>query len=254
LAGTISHHMKTITFLSDFGTDDWFVAAVKGEILKIAPAVRIVDITHKIRPYDVRSAAFVLSAVFGNFPKGSIHLAVVDPGVGSERKPLIVRSQGHLFVGPDNGIFSRIYDKSSTVYEIRTNAKTSVTFHARDIFGPAAARLARGGGVRRLGKIHKEFAVHKTAKPAKKNNIILGEIAYIDHFGNCITNIPNREEITELRVLERRVNVMGYYGAGSCKDLVGVKGSLGYYEIASYAGSASQFMKADLGIPVEGHI
>lgn len=253
LAEEKSPCMKVITFLSDFGTGDWFVAAVKGEISKINPGVRIVDITHNIEPYDVRGAAFVLFAVFRNFPKGSIHLAVVDPGVGGDRKPIIVRSQGHLFVGPDNGIFSRVYDGSSKVYEIKVNSKASVTFHARDIFGPTAARLAGGTVLSRLGKRYREYVVHEITGSTRRKDVIFGEIAYVDHFGNCITNIPNSEKITKLRVLGRMINIIDYYSAETGKRVAGVRGSLGYYEIASYKGSASQILKAEPGMPVEGY-
>jgi len=246
--------MKIITFLSDFGADDWFVAAVKGEILKIASAARIIDITHNIRPYDVPGAAFVLSAVYRDFPGGSVHLSVVDPGVGGERKPIIVQSQGHLFVGPDNGIFSRIYDESSRVYEIKVNVKTSVTFHARDIFGPTAARLAKGISASSLGNIHKAYVAHETKAPVRRKSIIYGEITYVDHFGNCITNIPNSAEVTRLRVLGRVVDIMDYYSAKPRKRLVGVKGSLGYYEIARYEGSSSQVLKAGPGTQVKGYL
>jgi len=253
LAEEKSPCMKVITFLSDFGTDDWFVAAVKGEILRIIPGVCIVDITHDIEPYDVRGAAFVLSAVFRNFPNGSIHLAVVDPGVGGERKPIIVKSQAHFFVGPDNGIFSLIFKASSRVYEIKANSRASATFHARDIFGPTAARLACGTALSKLGRIHKEYVVHESTGPIRRKDVIIGEIAYIDHFGNCITNIPNSEELTKLRVLDRVVHIIDYYSNGLNQGLAAVRGSLGYYEIASYKGSASQVLQAELGMPVEGH-
>ncbi len=253
LVEAIPHCMKIITFLSDFGTVDWFVAAVKGEMLKVNPGASIVDITHNIKPYDVRGAAFVLSSVFKNFPKGTVHLSVVDPGVGSERKPLIVQAHGHFFVGPDNGLFSRIYEKASKVYEIKVNVRMSSTFHARDIFGPAAARLAGGTSAQILGKRCKEYVCHETAQLRKKKKILSGEIVYIDHFGNCITNIPNSEEITKLRVLGRDVDIRSHYSAGLHKDLVGVKGSLGYYEIASYVGGACRILKAGIGVPIEGH-
>lgn len=252
LAEKISLFMKIVTFLSDFGTNDWFVASVKGEILRINPGVRIVDITHDIEPYDISGAAFVLFAVFRNFPKDSIHLSVVDPGVGSDRKPIIVKSQGHFFVGPDNGIFSRIYDASSRVYEIKVDSKASATFHARDIFGPTAARLAGGTTLSRLGKIHREYVVNQISGPTRRKSVVFGEIAYVDHFGNCITNIPIIEELTKLRVLGRVINVRNHYGEGSYEGLTGVKGSLGYYEIASYKGSASKILNAGLGVPVEG--
>jgi S-adenosylmethionine hydrolase len=107
--------MKIISFLSDFGEIDWFVAAVKGEILKIDPDIRVIDITHKIEPHDIRSAAFVLSSVYTNFPPGTVHLVVVDPGVGSKRKPIILESNSYFFVGPDNGVFSYVYDEKVRV-------------------------------------------------------------------------------------------------------------------------------------------
>ncbi len=245
--------MRIITFLSDFGTDDWFVAAVKGEMLKVAPHVRIVDITHGIAPYDVRGAAFVLYSVFENFPKGTVHLAVVDPGVGSERKPLIVRSHGYLFVGPDNGLFSRVYEKASKVYEIKVDAKTSSTFHARDVFGPAAARLAIGTRLEELGRRCKKYECHEIAQMRKKQKVLCGEITYIDHFGNCITNIPNTQKIVEINASGKTVRVVANYSTGASGDLVCVKGSLGYYEIASYMGSAAQILRAGIGMPVEGY-
>ena len=130
--------MKIITFLSDFGNKDWFVSAVKGEIFKINKNVLIVDITHTLIPHDVRSAAFLLKSVYRNFPSGTVHLVVVDPGVGSERIPIIVESSGYYFVGPDNGVFSYIYSEDSKVYEIEVKKTVSYTFHARDIFGPTA--------------------------------------------------------------------------------------------------------------------
>jgi S-adenosylmethionine hydrolase len=244
--------MRTITFLSDFGLDDWFVAAVKGEILKLAPGVSISDITHNIKPYDVRGAAFVLCAVFNNFPGGSIHLAVVDPGVGSERKPLVVQSQGHLFVGPDNGLFSNIYEEDSKVYEIKVGSESSATFHARDIFGPAAARLAIGIAPEALGTRLVDYVRFEIARPEQKKNAIFGAIAYVDHFGNCITNIPVSKEITSVRVSGQSVSVTDRYGSGPAKALVCVKGSLGYYEIASYTGNAAEKLRAHIGLAVEG--
>ena len=245
--------MRTITFLSDFGFDDWFVAAVKGEILKLAPDVSIIDITHGIAPFDVRGAAFVLSVVFKNFPQGSIHLAVVDPGVGGERKPLIIQSQGYVFVGPDNGIFSSVLEKDSKIYEIETESAASSTFHARDVFGPAAARLATGIAPAAIGKQLIDCVRLQGTRPTEKAGTIVGEIVYIDHFGNCITNIPVSSEIISLRVSGHSINVGKSYDSTSVDVLVCVKGSIGYYEIASYQGNAAEMLKAHVGMEVQGH-
>jgi len=245
--------MRTITFLSDFGHNDWFIAAVKGEILKLAPGVSIIDITHSIAPYDVRGAAFVLSAVFRNFPEGSIHLAVVDPGVGGERKPLIVQSQGYMFVGPDNGIFSNVLERDSKVYEIETGSAASSTFHARDVFGPAAARLATGIAPATIGRDLADYFRFEGTRPTEKDGTIFGEIAYIDHFGNCITNIPVSKEIISLHVSGYSINVGTSYVSACAHALVCVKGSIGYYEIASYQGNAAERLKAHVGMEVQGH-
>ena len=243
--------MKTITFTSDFGTRDWFTAAVKGEILKIASDVRIVDITHDIVPFDIRGAAFLLFAVYGNFPKETVHLAVIDPGVGGQRKPLIVESSGHYFVGPDNGLFSYIYGAESLVYEINTAETASTTFHARDIFGPAAARLAIGVRPDKLGKNLHNYERFDVPRLEQKEGRFHGEIAYIDHFGNCITNVQNRHLIREMSVAGNRISIKQSYGEGKIGELICVKGSIGYYEVAVNQGSARELLQARVGMSVE---
>ncbi len=243
--------MSIITFTSDFGADDWFVAAVKGEILKLAVDAQIVDITHNIIRYDIRSAAFLLHAVFNNFPKGTIHLAVVDPGVGSDRKPIIVESHGYHFVGPDNGLFSYIFDDKSKVYEIIVESALSSTFHARDIFGPTAARLAMGTPSEQLGRVLNEYVRFDIRSVRKKGRYMLGEIAYIDHFGNLITNISIRHKIKTLWVSGLKIDVKEGYSAGEPGELICVPGSIGCYEIACNKGSAQEVLGATVGMRVE---
>jgi S-adenosylmethionine hydrolase len=243
--------MKIITFLSDFGKRDWFVAAVKGEILKIASDVRIVDITHSLDPCDIRGAAFLLHAVYDNFPEGTVHLAVVDPGVGSVRKPLIVESFGHFFVGPDNGIFSYFYNPDSKVHAITVGAVTSVTFHARDIFGPTAARLATGVGVQALGEKIDAYEYFKLPQTKRVGDQLCGEIVYIDHFGNCITNIPVSHEVQHMSVAGYMIRVVQSYQDGMAAQPICVRGSVGYYEIACYKGSAQAFLGVAVGTSVE---
>jgi len=243
--------VKTITFISDFGTEDWFVAAVKGEIFKIADDVRLVDITHSIMPFDIRGAAFLLSAVYGNFPMGTVHLVVVDPGVGSSRRPIVVDSLGYYFVGPDNGLFSYIYDQDSRVYGIRIPVGASTTFHARDIFGPAAAKVAIGVKPRELGTELRDYVRFEIPMVRRTAGVLHGEIVYIDHFGNCITNVPNREDIGTIQVSDVSIKVKKSYSNGELNELVCVKGSIGYYEIASNQGSARDKLQAHVGMQVE---
>lgn len=245
--------MRIVTFLSDFGTRDWFTAAVKGEIIKIAPDVRIVDITHDITQFDIRGAAFLLYAVYGNFPKGTIHLAVVDPGVGGSRKPIIVESMGHYFIGPDNGLFSYIYTPKSKVYEIRASVLVSSTFHARDIFGPAAARLATGYRADVLGKEFSGYTRFGVPRITKKGRNIKGEIVYIDHFGNCITNVPNKYRLKAVDIAGKKIAVKKSYVEGKPRELIAVKGSIGYYEIAANQDNASIILNANVRARVKAH-
>ncbi|KPK64134.1 hypothetical protein AMJ83_03825 [candidate division WOR_3 bacterium SM23_42] len=243
--------MRIITFLSDFGNPDWFAAAVKGEILKIVPDVRIVDITHNLDPYNIRGAAFLLYAVYDNFPRGTVHLVVVDPGVGGVRKPLIVESSGHLFVGPDNGIFSYFYNPDSKVHAITVGTVASATFHARDIFGPAAARLATGVTVQALGKQIDTYEQFKVPQAKQVGDRLCGEIVYIDHFGNCITNIPVRYRVRHMSVSHHMINVVQSYGDGAVGQPICVRGSVGYYEIACYKGDAQALLGITVGTSVE---
>lgn len=243
--------MNTITFTSDFGTSDWFTAAVKGEILKIAGDVRIVDITHNIAPFDIRSAAFLLYAVYNNYPKGTVHLAVIDPGVGGQRKPLIVDSPGHYFVGPDNGLFSYIFTDESEVFTINVPETTSITFHARDIFGPAAARLAVGARPDELGERYQDYERFDVPRLIQEKGRLYCEIVYIDHFGNCITNVPNSHQIREMRVAGHRIVIKQSYSEGKANELICVQGSIGYYEVAINQGSARERLQGRIGMSVE---
>jgi S-adenosylmethionine hydrolase len=239
-----------ITFLSDFGEQDWFVGTVKGEILKNNNTARIIDITHAVPPHDVKSAAFILQSYYKNYPEGTVHLAVVDPGVGSDRHPIIVQSENYLFVGPDNGIFSYIYTEQSEVYTIAHSTLLSSTFHARDIFGPTAALLARGQAARTFGARLNEYTHFEFPRIVRDGKKILGQVVYIDHFGNCITNIPNEMKIHDLCIGEQQVIVKQHYAQGQQDELIAVKGSRGFYEIVINAGSAAACLDATIGMVV----
>lgn len=239
--------MRTITFLSDFGEDDWFVAAVKGEILKIDPNINVIDITHKIDPHDIRSAAFILKSVCGNFPPGTVHLVIVDPGVGSKRKPIIIETKKYSFVGPDNGVFSYIYNRLTKAYAINVRGKISTTFHGRDIFAPVAARIA-------IGKLPSDFGseiydLHRFEFPSvtKRANRLRGEILYIDHFGNLITNIPNTIDVKTLNISGKEVALKHFYGEGVEGQIICIKGSSGYYEISCNKRDAKELLGVNTG-------
>lgn len=185
-----------VTLLTDFGQSDYFVAAMKAVILRRNPAAVCIDITHEISPQNIVSAAYVLLAVHASFPPGTIHVAVVDPGVGSERKPLVVRACGQLFVGPDNGLFSLILDKDPQfqAYEISNRdfiaPKVSSTFHGRDLFAETAGALSQGAGASSAGPAVlsvKRFpdAILQRVSSHEFESLII----HIDHFGNCITGI-----------------------------------------------------------------
>jgi len=239
--------MRIITFLSDFGEDDWFVAAVKGAILKINPNVHIIDITHRIKPHDTSSAAFILKSVFRNFPAGTVHLVVVDPGVGSKRKPIIVDAEPYYFIGPDNGVFSYIYNKHAKVYSIKAKGEVSATFHARDVFGPAAAQIALGNAPSSFGPEKRDYISFEFPGLTKNDKRLYGEIVYIDHFGNLITNIPNNIDISSLNISGKEVALKNFYGEGDKGQIICVKGSSGHYELSCNKGNAKELLGVNTG-------
>ena len=179
-----------------------------------------------------------------------MHLAVVDPGVGSGRSPIIVQSENYLFVGPDNGIFSYIYTEYLEVYTITHGAPRSSTFHARDIFGPTAALLARGQAARTLGTRLYEYTHFELPELKRNGAKVLGQIVYIDHFGNCITNVPVTKKMHDVQIKQYRVPVKSHYAQGKQNELIAVKGSRGFYEIVINAGSAAACLDATIGMVV----
>jgi len=196
-----------ITLLTDFGLRDSYVAEMKAVILSICPEANIIDISHEVRKYDIRMGAYLLARASRYFPNGTIHLAIVDPGVGSERRAIIVESQRAYYVGPDNGILMMAaeIDGIKHVYQI-TNKKymlktISRTFHGRDIFSPVAAHLARGIPPKEFGPEIKNPIKPSYTKPKTINKTIEGEIIHIDDFGNIITNITI-ENLKEIGITE----------------------------------------------------
>ncbi len=252
-----------ITLLTDFGLRDGYVASMKGVILGINPEATPVDISHLIPPQDVRSAAFVLFTTYEYFPDETVHLAVVDPGVGTGRRAIAVRTPSCFFVGPDNGIFSFILRKEkNSEARVLENPRfrrepVSMTFHGRDIFAPAAAYLTRGESFESLGPVCEPVTLPWSA-PVVGSRRIEGEIIHIDHFGNAITNIT-LEELEEqapaqnwaVRVGETVVSsIYDTYGTGRPGEVLALAGSSGFIEIAVNQGSAADALGLKAGFKV----
>ena len=184
-----------ITLLSDFGSQDGYVGAMKGVILQINPRVLPVDISHEIEAHDIMAGALVLASAYAYFPPGTIHVAVVDPGVGGQRRPIIVETSRACFVGPDNGIFTLIYEREKVIKTIAIEnpgfmaPSVSRTFHGRDIFAPAAAHLSLGVPVGDFGPPVQKTEVLNVPQPRLAGETAEGEVIHVDRFGNLITNI-----------------------------------------------------------------
>jgi hypothetical protein len=252
--------VSIITLTTDFGAADWFVGTMKGVILGLQPRARLVDITHEIPAGDIRAGAFALAASHGFFPRGTVHVAVVDPGVGSRRRAIVVQTVNYLFVGPDNGVLclALAREKIKAVHQI-TNEQlflhpVSNTFHGRDVFAPIAANLSKGLPLARVGAPLKEFVKLSWPEPQRTRNSIKGEIAYIDRFGNAITNVGNAtltslgEGSCEIIVRGKRLcSLQPFYQALPHGNPVAVPGSSGFLELAVNGGSAAKQFKLRVG-------
>ena len=249
---------KIITLLTDFGTKDGYIGAVKGVIKRINPQAEIVDITHDVDSYDVLGAAFALSNFYRYFPKGTIHLAVVDPGVGSLRQPILIKTKDFFFVGPDNGIFSFIYQREDlTDIIVISNkkyflAEPSSTFHARDIFAPVAAYLSLGIKTEEFGSAAKECMKVIIPQPEPEGKSLKGEIIHVDHFGNLITNICadllKNKKNAEIVMGKRKIKgISRSYFEIKEKRLGALIGSSDFLELAVNQGSAQTLLKAKVG-------
>ncbi|MEW6419069.1 MAG: SAM-dependent chlorinase/fluorinase [Nitrospirota bacterium] len=253
-----------ITLTTDFGYKDPFVGIMKGVILNINPLANIVDITHDISPQNILEAAFAIEMSFESFPYKTIHVVIVDPGVGSVRRPILVITDHHYFIGPDNGVFSQIYNLvHETLSVIHITAEhyflpqRSATFHGRDIFAPVAAWLSRGINVSKFGDPITDYVNIPIPVPiVLEGNTIEGEVIYIDRFGNVTTNIRN-QKIGELFAdnPEGRLKVIAkgkeaplknYYSEAGDNGLYSLINSFGYLELFVRMGNAS----SDFGISV----
>lgn len=241
-----SPNLPVISLLTDFGTADYFVGAVKGAILSVNPNVVIVDITHEIPAQGIEAGAFMLLAAYKTFPRGTIHVAVVDPGVGSSRRPIIVAANEQFFVGPDNGLFSYIYDREPAHRTFHVTAEKyfrpdpSSTFHGRDIFAPVAGALSTGVAPEQFGpEINDEVRLSSLETPLR--------IIHIDHFGNCVTNI-RRQEFEGLTINGRTISALhNFYGEASPGEVFAIWGSAGFLEISVNGASAAKVLNAERG-------
>jgi S-adenosylmethionine hydrolase len=247
-----------VTLLTDFGLADSYVGQVKGAILAVAPRAICVDITHEVPPQDVRAGAFHLWAAVPAFPAGTIHLAVIDPGVGSSRRAIAARSKrGDLFVGPDNGLLVPAIERLgglAAAVELRPSKRpSSNTFHGRDLFAPAVGRLAQGAPLRSLGPPLK--ALDRSIvfpEPTRRGKLLEGEVLHIDRYGNLITNLPTSllPKRYEVRVGTRVIQPAPHYAAVRKGALLALIGSNGLLEISVREGSAQRQLRAKPGTRV----
>lgn len=262
--------MAIITLLTDFGTHDEYAGVLKGVILTINPAATLVDLTHHIAAQDVQQAAYILKSAFGYFPEGTIHLSVVDPGVGSGRSIIAARHSGHHFIAPDNGLLSALWEPEEPAEVVRVENgalflhPVSKTFHGRDIMAPAAAHLSLGRPLKELGPPvdPRRMVVSVLPQPGfNELGQLEGEVIAVDGFGNLITNIQANHltappEAGTIRRIVIEAGTSRIYGLSDCYSQVAagtvlaVMGSRNCLEIAVNRGRADQYLRIGKGAPV----
>lgn len=242
---------RIITLLTDFGTADGYVGEVKGVLLSGAPDAAIVDITHDIPPQDVDYARLVVARVWRRFPPGTIHVVVVDPGVGSTRAALGIESDAKFLIGPDNGVLSpALLVANARAVELAVPTGASATFHGRDVFAPAAARLATGSHLEALGVECLSPVVRRTPEPVRLGNgRIRGEVIAVDRFGNAITNIFGIRGGT-VEVNGTTLELRKTYADVEPGEPLAVVGSSGFIEVAVRNGNAAARFQLARGAPV----
>jgi len=258
---------RIITLLTDFGSRDYFVAAMKGVMLDLNTDLTLVDISHLIDPQDILGAAFTLGQAWSCFPTGTIHLAVVDPGVGTARKGVAAEAGGHVFVAPDNGILTYVMSAQEdfTAYEITADhyfrKPVSPTFHGRDIFAPVAAWVSRGVLLRQFGPELPDPVRLKIPAPTRvRESLIQASVLAVDRFGNLITNLlPKDLPVYDVspggscKILagQREITLFHTtYGEGNAGEIFVVPGSTGYLEIVLRSGSAASALNLKSGAPI----
>jgi len=253
--------MSVVSLITDFGLRDNFVGLIKAVILKINPKSQIVDICHDIKPQDISEAAFLLKNSFRYFPSGTVHLVVVDPGVGSKRKKILVKTKNYFFIAPDNGVLSLALrdERPLKIIEI-TNKKyflkpTSDTFHGRDIFAPVAAYLSKGENIQKFGKPAKSFKTLELPRIKVSNHELNGEIVYIDRFGNLVSNIDKyalrkfiKNKRFKISIKNKTIDKLSSsYCAGTHFGPLALIDSFNLLEIAINCGSARDYLRVAKG-------
>lgn len=254
-----------ITLTTDFGSNDHLVGAMKGVILKVNPDAQIVDISHRVIPYDILDAALTLGQAYRYFPLKTVHVVVVDPGVGTQRRPLLVSGEHHYFVAPDNGVLSMVYEKEERLTVRHVTAEhyflspLSNTFHGRDIFAPVAAWLTKNGAAASFGDEITDFVRFSMPKPKSANGVVKGVILKVDNFGNAITNL-SVEDVPQLvaggapckisagaKPVTRFVQT---YAQGEPGEAFALIGSSGFLEISMNRASAAKSLGLQRGAEV----
>jgi hypothetical protein len=253
-----------ITLLSDFGLKDPYVAEMKAVILSICPEARLVDISHEIEKFNIRMGAFVLASATPYFPKQTIHVAVVDPGVGTKRRPIIVETQSSFYVGPDNGVLMLAARKEGIrhVYHVTSprfmRSDVSKTFHGRDVFAPSTAHLAKGRALSAAGPEIHDYVLPAFAKPHVGAAGLSGEILYIDDFGNLVSNISIEDLkqldigeggafVVEFKRRELAVRLCSAYGDVPVGSPLAIIGSSDFLEFSVNQGNAAEVFGVTIG-------
>lgn len=242
---------QLITLFTDFGTADGYVAEMKGVLYDMAPNAEVVDLSHEVPPQGVERARLSVARYWRRFPARTVHIIVVDPGVGGERAALAVASEGRFLVGPDNGVLSPAMLTSDVrVVKLPIPGHAAPTFHGRDVFAPAAAALARGEAFDSLGAPFPTPIIRRTPNAVRSpDGALMGEVIAIDRFGNLVTNlVTTGDHIVEFA--RRRLPLRATYGDVAPGTLVALVGSSGLVEIALRDGDAAQTLGAELGAPV----
>jgi S-adenosylmethionine hydrolase len=253
-----------ITLTTDYGTGDHLVGVMKAVILKIIPEVTVVDITHSVMPFDILDAALTIGQAYNHFPPKTIHVVVVDPGVGSQRRPILVTGDQHYFVAPDNGVLSMVYEREPKVTVRHITAEhyflnpLSNTFHGRDVFAPVAAWLAKNWQTPSFGEEVTDFVRFTLPKPKAAGGTIKGVVLKVDNFGNLITNLTPEEvpQVTagaKFKIIagSREIDSLSQsYSVGAPGEVLAVIGSSGFLEISVNKGNAAKSLNMQRGAEV----
>ncbi|MGC1449741.1 MAG: SAM-dependent chlorinase/fluorinase [Candidatus Sulfotelmatobacter sp.] len=260
-------HRPIITLTTDFGTNDHFVGAMKGVIVDIAPDAQIVDISHAVQVFDVLDGALAISQAYSYFPNGTIHMVVVDPGVGTTRRPILASSDGYHFVAPDNGVLSMVYAKEERIHVRHITSDhyfrqpISNTFHARDVFAPVAAYLAKMVDSHKFGDEIEDYVRFAAPRPkATGEGRLRAVVLKVDRFGNLITNVAPEDAPAlftakpgafKIVVGSREItDIHTAYAEGTPGEVFGIVGSMGYLEIVANRAAAAQITGAGKGSEV----